>query len=211
MERKPRRRGRGDDGLTPRQRELLAALEAAIARTGYAPSVRELCAALGLRSTATVHSHLRQLERAGRIRRASHQARAIEVLSRPLPEREGVRSVPVLGRVPAGAPLTAYEEADGALPVPDLVPERRLFALRVRGDSMVGAGILDGDYVLVEPREDVEPGSVVVALLGEEATVKRLTVRPDGPWLVAENPAYPPIGAREARILGRVVALYRPV
>lgn len=207
-----RRGGRGGEALTPRQRDILAALEEGVARTGYAPSVRELCDALGLRSTATVHQHLHQLERRGYIRRPAHRARAIEFL---VAERDpatvlgAVARVRVLGRVPAGSPLLATEELEESLAVPDQSLAERAFALRVRGDSMVGAGILDGDYVVVRGGEDAPNNSVVVALLGEEATVKRLRLRADGPWLEAENPAYPPIPAREARVLGRVMGIYR--
>jgi repressor LexA len=213
MEARARHRGaRGGDGLTPRQRDILTALEEGIARTGYAPSVRELCSALGLRSTATVHQHLHQLERHGYIRRSAHHARAIEFL---VPRRDlglgAVAGVRVLGRVPAGSPLLATEEFEGSVTVPDGAVSARSFALRVRGDSMVGAGIRDGDFVVVEAGEDAPSGAVVVALLGEEATVKRLRLRPDGPWLEAENPAYPPIPAREARVIGQVVGIYRSV
>jgi repressor LexA len=203
-----RRRGEGD--LTPRQRDILAALEQAIARTGYVPSVRELGAAVGLRSTATVHNHLHQLERRGYIRRAPSQARAIEVLMPTLTPRQALRPVRVLGRVPAGPARLAVEEAEGTLALPiAFVSQPSPFALRVRGDSMVGAGIQDGDYVVVEPRDHADLGTIVVALLGDEATVKRLELAPDGPRLVAENPAYPPVPARDVRILGRVVGVYR--
>jgi repressor LexA len=207
-----RRSRRGDDDLTPRQREILAALEEGIARTGYAPTVRELCTALGLRSTATVHQHLHQLEQRGYIRRSAHHARAIEFLvPRRDPDLGRVARLRIIGRVPAGSPLLATEEVEGSLPVPDDAVSERSFALRVRGDSMVGAGIEDGDYVIVAPADDAPSGSVVVALLGEDATVKRLRIRSDGPWLEAENPAYAPIPAREARILGQVVGIYRSV
>lgn len=185
-----------------------------MARTGYAPSVRELCDALGLRSTATVHQHLHQLERRGYIRRPAHRARAIEFLvprRDPAPVLGGVAHVRVLGRVPAGSPRLATEELEGSLAIPDQSMSGRAFALRVRGDSMVGAGIQDGDYVVVMGGDDAPNGSVVVALLGEEATVKRLRLRADGPWLEAENPAYPPIAAREARVLGQVIGIYRSV
>ena len=207
-----RRRGRGTDDLTPRQRDILAALEEGIARTGYAPTVRELCTALGLRSTATVHQHLHQLERRGYIRRPAHHARAIEFL---VPRRDPglgrVAHLRVIGGLPPGTPLLAAEDGEGSLAVPDDAVSDGSFALRVRGDSMVGAGIEDGDYVIVAPGEEAPSGSVVVALLGEEATVKRLRLRADGPWLEAENPKYPPIPAREARVLGQVVGIYRSV
>lgn len=206
------RAGRGPGELTPRQRDILVALEEAVSRTGYAPSVRELCRTLGLRSTATVHQHLHQLEARGYIRRPAHHARAIEFLvPRRDPGLDRVGRVRILGRVPAGSPRLAMEDTEGTLDVPDGALDERAFALRVRGDSMVGAGIEDGDYVIVSPRDDAPSGSVVVALLGEEATVKRLRMRPDGPWLEAENPAYAPIPARDARLLGQVIGIYRSV
>jgi len=195
--------------LTPRQRDLLEALEEGIARNGFVPSVRELGQALGLKSTATVHNHLHQLERRGYIRRNMHQARAIEVLAPRLRDAHTVTATPVVGRVPAGPPSLAQEEVLGSLALPMGAAADRTFALRVRGDSMVGAGIEDGDYVIVERRDDAEAGAIVVALLGDEATVKRLSLDPDGPYLRAENPRYAPIPARDARIVGRVVGIYR--
>lgn len=205
-----RRRTTGDE-LTQRQREILAALRDGIARTGFVPSVREIGAAVGLRSTASVHGHLHELERRGYIRRSLQKARAIELLEGGGREAEAVRAAPVVGRVPAGPPLLAQEDRTDDLLLPAADVGERTFALRVRGDSMIGAGILDGDYVVVEAREDAEDGTIVVALLGEEATVKRLSRRRDGPWLVAENPVYAPLPAREARILGRVIGIYRSV
>jgi repressor LexA len=201
-------------GLTPRQRQILAALQEAIEKNGYPPSIRELGRAVGLSSTATVYSHLHHLERKGYIRRAYRQSRSIEVVQAAgsaagLP----VRPVPVLGRVPAGEPRLAgapWEQEEG-IPLPAPPAPQEAFALRVRGDSMLGAGIQEGDYVVVAPNAPVEEGAIVVALLGEEATVKRLRRQGSEPWLVAENPAYPPIPAREARVLGRVVGVYRTV
>lgn len=202
--------GHGRPGdLTARQRDILAALEAGIAKTGFVPSVRELGVAVGLRSSASVHGHLHQLERRGYIRRSMHRARAIEVLTPQASQGEPVSRAPVVGRVPAGPPQLALEEAAGDLALPAADVGARTFALRVRGDSMVGAGIEDGDYVVVEASEDADDGDIVVALLGDEATVKRLSLARDGPWLRAENPAYPPLPAHEARILGRVSGIYR--
>jgi repressor LexA len=192
------------DDLTPRQHDILNALADAVRERGYPPSVRELGEAAGLHSPATVHAHLRQLEAKGYIRRVPGHPRALEVR---LPA--GRRAVPVVGRVAAGPPLLAVEERAGALP--PAVAEDASFALTVRGDSMIGAGIQDGDTVLVRRQDDADNGALVVALVDDEATVKRLRRTPDGPVLVAENPAYAPIAPDNLRILGVVVGLYRRI
>jgi len=212
--------------LTPRQRDLLWALARSIQRNGYPPSIRELGSVLGMRSTATVYNHLHQLERKGYIRRSPNSPRAIEVLQLPDPDAvrkpdvgtpqtsdplEATLDVRVLGRITAGMPILAQEDAAaGSLSVP-ASRAGATFALRVQGDSMEGAGIHDGDYVLVRAQDTAEHGAIVVALIGDEATVKRLRDTPDGPVLAPENPKYRSIPAREARILGRVLAIYRPL
>lgn len=218
-------------GLTRRQRDLLWALAKSIQKNGYPPSIRELGAVAGLRSTATVYNHLHQLERKGYIRRSANSPRAIEVLHLPDVTRptsdpaatdpqaspfqpglgEATLDVRILGRITAGLPMLAQEDpSTGSVHVP-VTQSGATFALRVRGDSMMGAGIQDGDYVLVRAQESADSGDIVVALLGEEATVKRLRQTPDGPLLVAENPSYAPLSAREAHILGRVEGIYHPV
>ncbi len=219
--------------LTRRQRDLLWALASSIQKNGYPPSIRELGTAAGLHSTATVYNHLHQLERKRYIRRFAHSPRAIEVLYLP-PAFEGnvttaegdslnkgrvswpavgepTLDVHILGRIKAGLPVLAQEEAGrGSVGIPE-TRAGATFALRVEGDSMIGADIRDGDYVLVRAQETADSGDIVVALLGEEATVKRLRRTADGPMLVPENPDYAPLSAREAQILGRVEGIYRPV
>lgn len=202
-----------ESGLTDRQRAVLAHIRRTVAERGYPPSVREICDAVGLSSPSTVHSHLTALEKAGLIRRDPTKPRAIEVLdgaSRGGDDR--VRSVPLLGRIAAGAPILAEENVDDVLPLPvELVGTGPTFLLRVSGDSMIGAGILDGDLVVVRSQPDAEDGEIVAALLdGEEATVKRLRRRDGLVILVAENPAYPPIERdRDVAIMGKVVSVLR--
>ncbi|EKP93922.1 transcriptional repressor LexA [Thermaerobacter subterraneus] len=195
--------------LTRRQRQILDYIKASIRERGYPPSVREIGEAVGLKSTSTVHTYLARLERKGYIRRDPTKPRAIEVL-----EESGLRTrtvpVPLVGQVTAGQPILAVENIEDVLPLPtELVPEGEVFALRIRGDSMIGAGILDGDYVIVRRQETADNGDIVVALIDDEATVKRFYRERDGIRLQPENPAMEPIRVRTARILGKVVALLR--
>ena len=182
-----------------KQEEILAFLREFTESRGYAPSIREICQAVGLRSTGSVHYHLAELARQGRIELDAGKKRAVGLQSAPRGR------IPILGTVRAGLPILAAENVEGYLPWegdPDC------FALRVRGDSMINAGILPGDLIVVRPQDSADEGDIVVALLGDEATVKRLSLR-DGVWLMPENPAYEPIDGREARILGRVSGLIR--
>ena len=173
---------------------------------GYAPSVREICLGVSLKSPSSAFGHLRQLAEEGRIEFNPGQKRSISLPDRARPS---VR-VPVVGRVTAGAPILAVEQREGTLPVDaDFARGRELFALRVRGDSMQNAAILDGDLVVVERTPEAKNGDIVVALLEEEATVKRFFREADGFRLRPENDAYDPIFTRELVILGRVVAVFR--
>ena len=173
---------------------------------GYAPSVREICLGVSLKSPSSAFGHLRQLAKEGRIEFNPGQKRSISLPDRARPS---VR-VPVVGRVTAGAPILAVEQREGTLPVDaDFARGRELFALRVRGDSMQNAAILDGDLVVVERTPEAKNGDIVVALLEEEATVKRFFREADGFRLQPENDAYDPIFTRELVILGRVVAVFR--
>ncbi len=175
-------------------------------RHGYAPSVREICLGVDLKSPSSAFGHLKQLAEEGRIEFNPGQKRSISLPERGRPP---VR-VPIVGRVTAGLPILAVEEREGTLPLdPDLARSRELFALRVRGDSMVGAAILDGDIVVVERTQTAQNGDIVVALLEDEATVKRFYRERDGFRLQPENDAYDPIFTRELSILGRVVAVFR--
>ena len=168
---------------------------------GYAPTVREICNAVGLQSTATVHYHLNALRDAGLIEMDEMKKRAIS-----LPDAQRADRIPVVGVVTAGVPILATENIEGYIPWDG---ESGCFVLRVRGDSMIGEGILDGDKVVVRPQPDAENGQIVVALLDDSATVKRLKKTGRDVWLMPENPSYEPIPGNEAKILGRVKALIR--
>ncbi len=187
-------------GRTSNKREeILQFLTQFVAENGYAPSVREICAAVGLQSTATVHYHLGALREAGLIEMDDMKKRAIT-----LPDAHRADRIPVVGVVTAGVPILAVENIEGYIPWEG---EAGCFALRVRGDSMIEAGILDGDKIVVHPQQTADNGQIVVALLGDEATVKRLRRSCGEVWLMPENPAYSPIDGREAQILGRVKAV----
>lgn len=185
-------------GRTSNKRaEILEFLKAFTAEKGYPPSVREIMQGVGLRSTASVHYHLTELERSGEIHIEGSKNRAISI-----PASSGI---PILGVVTAGQPILAVENIEGYLPWDD----EGCFALRVRGDSMIEAGIFDGDKVVVRPQSTADNGEIVVALLDDSATVKRLRKRGGEVWLMPENPAYSPIDGREAQILGKVKAVIR--
>ena len=160
---------------------------------GYAPTVREICNAVGLQSTATVHYHLNALRDAGLIEMDEMKKRAIS-----LPDAQRADRIPVVGVVTAGVPILATENIEGYIPWDG---ESGCFVLRVRGDSMIGAGILDGDKVVVRPQPDAENGQIVVALLDDSATVKRLKKTGRDVWLMPENPSYEPIPGNEGEVL----------
>jgi repressor LexA len=176
---------------------------------GYGPSVREICDAVDLRSTATVHYHLRQLAEQGMIRIGDGKKRAISLVKSQqehLPSSEGPASIPILGTVAAGQPILALEQIDGYLPWPGGAD---WFALRVKGESMKNAGILSGDLVIVRPQKTAENGEIVVALLEDEATVKRFSKKNGHIYLLPENEAFSPIPGDEAVILGLVRGVVR--
>lgn len=183
-----------------KREEVYAFLSDFTAKNGYSPTVREICAAVGLKSTASVYRHLESLRDEGMISMDESKKRAISLPS----VRPG--RVPVVGMVTAGRPILAVENIEGYLPWEG---EDGCFALRVRGESMLGAGILDGDTVIVRPQPDADNGQIVIALLGDEATCKRLLRKNGEVWLMPENPAFEPIDGREAVILGRVKAVIR--
>ena len=168
---------------------------------GYAPTVREICNAVGLQSTATVHYHLNALRDAGLIEMDEMKKRAIS-----LPDAQRADRIPVVGVVTAGVPILATENIEGYIPWDG---ESGCFVLRVRGDSMIGAGILDGDKVVVRPQPDAENGQIVVAIVGDEATVKTFKKQNGEIWLLPANPDYQPIDGRECEVLGKVVAVVR--
>ena len=184
-----------------KKQEILQFLTAFIRENSYAPSVREICAAVGLQSTATVHYHLGALRDEGLICMDDLKKRTIT-----LPDAQPFGKIPVVGVVTAGMPILAVENIEGYIPWDG---EEDCFALRVQGDSMIGAGILDGDKVVVRPQKTAENGEIVVALLDDSATVKRLKKANGELWLMPENPAYAPIDGREAQLLGKVKAVLR--
>ena len=184
-----------------KREQILNVLTQFMNEHGYAPTVREICNAVGLQSTATVHYHLNALRDAGLIEMDEMKKRAIS-----LPDAQRADRIPVVGVVTAGVPILATENIEGYIPWDG---ESGCFVLRVRGDSMIGAGILDGDKVVVRPQPDAENGQIVVALLDDSATVKRLKKTGRDVWLMPENPSYEPIPGNEAKILGRVKALIR--
>lgn len=202
------RKPRGDN-----QAKILAYIKKEIQEKGYAPSVREICDAVGLKSTSTVHGHLIRLEKKGLLHRGTMKPRAIEVLGDPAFNRNAALPIPVVGHVAAGNPITALEEVDEQMMLPiELLGEGEHFILTIQGMSMVNAGILDGDYVVVRKQQTAENGEIVVAMIEDEATVKRYYRENGAIRLQPENDLFEPIIVREhVEILGKVVALLRRV
>lgn len=180
-----------------------------VRQEGYAPSVREICDATGIKSTSTVHSHLQRLRDSGRLEVASGRRRAISIGSAAA---QPVLEVPLLGLVTAGSPILAEQNIERyyEFPASFAPPDEEVFLLTVRGDSMRDAGMLTGDLVLVQRQQQASPGDIVVALIGDEATVKTLARQGDGYVLQPQNPDYEPIPVTaDTRILGRVIRLLR--
>ena len=199
--------------ISRRQEQILDYIKAETETQGYPPSVREIGRAVGLKSTSTVHGHLAQLERKGYIRRDSSKPRAIEVLPAAgiLPRSASV-TVPLVGRVTAGLPVLAVENIEDYFPLPkDFGDQGTHFLLRVTGDSMLEAGLLAGDYVIVRQQENAENGEIVVALLEDEATVKRFFKEKDKLRLQPENRFMEPIIVEDASILGKVIGVVRRI
>ena len=197
------------------QDKILAYIQTVIESRGYAPSMREIGEAVGLKSTSTVHGHLTRLEKRGLLHRDAMKPRAIGLNSenRQNPEiTSSICHVPVVGRVAAGSPILAEENTEAVLPLPaEFVGDGELFMLRVRGDSMINAGILNDDYIVVRSQPDAQNGEIVVALIDDEATVKRY-YREGGHFrLQPENDYMEPILVPEVTILGKVVSLLRRV
>lgn len=205
--------------LTKRQQEIYDFIRKYSAKYGYPPTVRDIGKAVGLASSSTVHAHLANLEKAGVLRRDPSKPRALELLDRAVGQAaDAVRSVvsqgglPVIGQVAAGQPILAEENIEEYVEVPTLAGgDQGEYVLRVRGDSMKNAGILPDDYVVVRPQDTAKDGEIIVALVGEEATVKRFFKEPDHIRLQPENDALEPIRSREVRVLGRVVGVFRQV
>ena len=197
--------------ITAKQREILEFIKREILQRGYPPAVRDICEAVSLKSTSSVHSHLETLEKNGYIRRDPTKPRAIEILEDDfnLTRRELV-NVPIVGSVAAGSPILAVENIEGYFPLPiEMMPNKQCFILHVKGSSMINMGILDGDSVIVEQNSSAENGDVVVSMLDDSATVKRF-YKEDGHYrLQPENDFMEPIIADEVDVLGKVIGLVR--
>ena len=197
--------------ISAKQQEILEYIKSQILERGFPPAVRDICEAVHLKSTSSVHSHLETLEKNGYIRRAPTKPRAIEILddSFNFTRREMV-NVPIVGRVAAGEPLLAEQNIEEYFPIPmDFMPNKQTFMLKVKGESMINAGILDGDYVLVEERKTAHNGEMIVALVDDGATVKRFYKEEGIIRLQPENDTMEPIIVPDCTILGKVIGVFR--
>ncbi len=201
--------------LSQKQFEILEYMKKAVREKGYPPSVREICDAVGLKSTSTVHGHLERLERKGYIRRDPAKPRAIEIFSdndsgnSDGSSRELIE-VPIVGTVTAGIPILATENIEDTFPIPsDYAPNGNIFMLRVKGDSMINAGIFNKDLIMVRQQNTADNGDIVVALIEDFATIKTYYKENGYIRLQPENPTMSPIIVRDVSILGKVVGLYR--
>ncbi|MEK6272496.1 MAG: transcriptional repressor LexA [Actinomycetota bacterium] len=198
--------------LTKRQKEIFDFIGRYASRYGYPPTVREIGKAVGLHSSSTVHAHLANLEKVGLLRRDPTKPRAIELLVDRAKRAMRGPGLPVVGQVAAGEPILAEENIEEYVQVPSAIGgEDGDYILQVRGDSMRDAGILEGDYVVVSEADDADNGEIVVALIEDEATVKRFYREKDRVRLQPANKAYKPIRTRDAKVLGRVIGVYRRV
>jgi repressor LexA len=196
--------------LTKRQQEIFEFVKRYAAEHGYPPTVRDIGKAIGLTSSSTVHAHLANLERVGLLRRDPSKPRALEVLVDKAKQAVTPSGLPVVGQVAAGQPVLAQENIEDYVPVPGIAGgDQGEFVLRVNGDSMRDVGILDGDHVVVRGQDHATDGEIVVALLGEEATVKRFFRENDHVRLQPENQELEPIRSRDVQVLGRVVGVCR--
>lgn len=203
--------------LSKRQEMILTYIKDEVSKKGYPPSVREIAAAVGLASSSTVHGHLSRIESKGYIRRDPTKPRAIEVLDQSIEgsvPRVGVRYAPVIGKVTAGIPITAVENIDEYIPLPSssTAPDDNVFVLIIQGESMIEAGILDEDMVIVKQQNTAQNGEIVVAMTDEnEATVKRFFKEKDHIRLQPENATMEPLIYQNVTILGKVIGLYRNI
>ena len=199
--------------LTKRQKEIFDFIGTYLSKHGYPPTVREIGKAVGLHSSSTVHAHLSKLESLGVLKRDPSKPRALEVMVQRAKKAVRPTGLPLVGQVAAGSPILAEENIEDYLEVPDVVGgEEGDYILRVRGESMKDAGILEGDFVVVRPTERASDSEIVVALVGdEEATVKRFFREKDQVRLQPENKSMKPIRSRDVRVLGRVVGVFRRV
>ncbi len=198
-------RPRGDN-----QQRILDFIKTEIQNKGYPPSVREIANAVGLKSTSTVHGHLQRLEKRGLLHRDAMKPRAMEVVGDPNFVRNSTTAVPVVGQVTAGVPILAEENLDEYVSIPEvMLGEGEHFILHVHGDSMIDAGILDGDFIIVRRTSEAVNGEIVVAMIDDSATVKRFFKEGNRFRLQPENKTMAPIYADEVTVLGKVVSLYR--
>ncbi len=191
--------------LTEKQKRILDYITEYTLKQGYPPSVREICNEVGLRSPSTVHCHIKKLRELGYLERDDGRTRSLSV-------RGGaavIPRVPILGRVTAGMPALAVEQIEGYVPYENAKTPNEYFALRINGESMIGAAIMDGDLIIVRRQQTARNGQIVVALIEDEATCKRLLLENGEVWLMPENDAYPPINGEDCSILGVVTAVYR--
>lgn len=201
------------EDLSQKQIEILLYIKKEIQTKGYPPAVREICKGVDLKSTSTVHGHLETLEAKGYIRKDPTKPRAIEILDKDddfLLIKKKTLDVPIVGKVTAGSPILAVENIEDTYPVPlELAEGHEVFLLKVQGESMIEAGILDGDLVLVQEQNVAINGDIVVALLEDEATIKRFFKEKDQIRLQPENQFMEPIYTKEVSILGKVTGLFR--
>lgn len=201
----------GQGKISAKQQEILEYIKSQILERGFPPSVRDICEAVHLKSTSSVHSHLETLEKNGYIRRDSTKPRAIEILddSFQLMRRE-MANVPIVGRVAAGEPILAEQNIESYFPIPtEFLPNNQTFLLKVRGESMINAGILNGDYVLVEQAQTARNGDMVVALIEDGATVKTFYREEGVIRLQPENDFMDPIIVTDVSIMGKVIGVFR--
>lgn len=201
------------EDINQKQIEILLYIKNEIQRQGYPPAVREICKGVNLKSTSTVHGHLEKLETKGYIRKDPTKPRAIEILDKNddfLLIRKRTVDIPIVGKITAGVPILAVENIEDTYPVPlEMVEGHDVFMLTVQGESMIDAGILDGDLVLIKEQPTASNGDIVVALLGEDATLKRFFKEKDRIRLQPENQFMEPIYSKEVSVLGKVIGLYR--
>ena len=195
--------------LSAKQQQILSYLKSEVQKKGYPPSVREICQAVGLKSTSTVHAHLSRLEKKGYIRRNPTKPRAIEILDQT--DKKDVVEVPIVGTITAGTPILAVQNIEDTFPLPVnfLNYDTDVFMLRVKGESMIEAGIFDRDLILVRQQSSADNGEIVVALLEDSATVKTYYKEKDYIRLQPENATMSPIITKDVKVLGKVIGLFR--
>ncbi|HBC31946.1 MAG TPA: repressor LexA [Clostridiales bacterium] len=202
------------EGLSDKQIQILQYIKDELTLRGYPPSIREICKAVGLSSTSSVHAHLNTLEEKGYIKKGTNKRRALELIDiddicSDMPKKE-IINLPIIGTVTAGSPILAVENIDDTLPISiDFVGNKESYVLKVKGDSMIEAGILHGDFVIVNSQHNAKNGDIVVALIGDEATVKTFYKEKDHIRLQPQNSAMDPILIKEPYILGVVKAVVR--